>query len=335
MVVNGGSTLRRDRRRRGDQRRRHQPRPDALHQRRRQRIDLPLRRLAQRRKMLGNELPRHPGLQTGDRRGEDGQNRATSPRSGATSKSSPTSSTRPTAKRKTRPRGRAARSSPRSSSTSPTPPAPRAATTTRGITERTTSSTTPSAPAPTASKPGSSKGRAGRPPARARRRIPTPKTKNIPAMYDYSNDSYLETAAKRPTRGSSSAKTTPPVAITCRPASRPRSPRSTAGSPTRFPSVFRNDQKRDARVLHPVAERRTLCRAALRLPLQTPRSRRAAGRDRHPADQLQRRQHAILDLRLRGKPVLAARSHGPGCGCRCRSTVRRIRSRPATDSASR
>ena len=186
MVVNGGSLYGGGVR----QRRRRQPRPDLLHQRRRQRHDLPLRGLAQRRQLPGSDLPRHPGLQADRRRGEAGH--ARQPVGGAGLRRSPVGLRRPDRQRPKRPGpGRERRSSPRSSSSSPTRPARAAGRPRARKSPATTSSTTPSAPAPAGCRPGSTKGAPdalllGGPPD------PDPEDPTNPPLYDYSNDFYLE-----------------------------------------------------------------------------------------------------------------------------------------------
>ena len=212
-------------------RRRRQPGTDPLLERRRARRGLPLRGLAQRRKMPRNLLSGDPGLQA-DRRRREARHTARTRRANAvTSKSSRNSSTPRTAPKKTRTRRRRSRHgaavlpqrhgllrrrrnrSRRNRGGSS--PAQHHGDMRRGL----QNGTTPGAPDTLL---------LGGPPD------PAPEDESNPLRYDYSNDFYLEPTPDTD-EGSSSGRTTPAAATPRRRGRRTPRRRSTAGSPTRWP----------------------------------------------------------------------------------------------------
>ncbi len=159
---------------------------------------------------------------------------------------------------------------------------------------------------------GDHAGRAGRAAARRPARPGARRPERSPALYDYSDDTYLE-PTPTPTRACRSAATTPAAATTTRP--EPTNPESQVHRWVTDPMA--SDFKMTGKVTLEFYTR-TLNDAlytgdALRLPLQTQRSRLAAGSDRHAADRTKRR-HRLLDLHAGGKRLLAAKLRGPRCG---------------------
>ena len=211
--------------------------------------------------MPGSDLPREPGLQADRRRGEARHTRQPGGANGATSKSSRTSSTRPTAPKTTRCRARTETSSPRSSSSSPTRRARAAGRPPARKSPATTSCTTPSGPAPAGSQTGTT--RAGAPDALllGARPTPLPEDESNPPLYDYSNDFYLD--AGRRNRQGAPAPQRRHRRLSLR-ADRDTTPQSQVHRWVTDPMAenFKMTEKRDARVLHPIAERRTLSRAS-------------------------------------------------------------------------
>ncbi len=244
-------------RRRLRRRRRCRPRSYALHQRRRQRQRLPLRRLARRRELPRRHLPGHPGLQADRRRGEARHARQPIRREGL--RRSAVGLRRPDRQRRTTTRfpGAERESSPRSSSTSPTRPARRAGRPRAKRSPATTCSTTRSAPAPAGCRPGRKSARptrccsAGRPiPTRSTK--PTRRSTTTPTTSTWSQPRYRQGRADPPRRHQR---------LPLQP-DRDHQPR-VPGPPLGHRSDgigLQNDRKGDARVLHPDAQRSLLQR---------------------------------------------------------------------------
>ena len=285
-----------------------QPWADLLHQRRRHRQDLPIRRLAERRKAARRRPARPPGLQADRRRGEARQPAKPGRANAATSKSSRTSSTPKTAPSTIR---------------SPEP---------NGVVtaQQFFLSDTPCAAERDNRPPGNHR---RSPPAqhpwhlcqRAQNRIdrvgapdalllgsppdPAPGDEANPALYDYANDPYLEPTPDTRQGAPDPPATTPAAATTTRPGTTHPESQIHRWVTDPVPSTLTEGFKMTGNVtlefysktLNEASHTGTLCVYLFKRH----ETGSATGRHRHPADE-RIGGSGVLDLHAESERILAA-----------------------------